>query len=279
MFSAAYAGLADAHSLLSAYGDIPPLELFPKARAAAARALALDSTSAEAHTSLGFIALFHDRDWTTAERELDRALALDTTAASVRLFRSWLFLITRRPERALQEIRRAQQMEPRSLIINTRVGSMLYYTRQYEAAVAQLRQTIDLDPTYELAHAELAHVYAAQNRPINEVRAEMLKAPTFATRYEGLGLGYALGTSGHTAEATRVRDALLARSRERYVDASSLALVYTGLGDTAHAVDWLEKAVADHAWSVGLLEVEPMWDRLRDDRRFRRLVEQLRLAS
>jgi len=245
----------------------------------ATRALALDSTSAEAHTSLGFIALFHDRDWPTAERELDRALALDATSASILLFRSWLFLITRHPERALQEIRRAQQMEPRSLIINTRLGSMLYYTRQYDAAVAQLRQTIGLDPTYELAHAELAHVYAAQHRPIDEVRSEMVKAPTFATRYEGLGLGYALGVSGHTAEATRVRDALLARSRERYVDAPSIALVYTGLGDTAHAVDWLERAVADRAWSVGLLEVEPMWDRLRDDPRFRRLIEQLRLAS
>src|SRR5262249_12616122 len=153
--------------LIPPYGDVAPLTLFPKARTAAARALALDSTSAEAHTSLGFIALFHDWNWSVAERELDRAMALDSTSASALLFRAWLFLITGRSERALAEIRHAQQLEPRSPLIATRYGSMLYYGRQYDAAVQQLRRAVEIDPTFQLAHAELAHVYAARGQPVD----------------------------------------------------------------------------------------------------------------
>ena len=144
-YARAWAGLADAYSLMPAFGDAPPSDAFTTAKAAAQRAVALDSTLAEAHTSLGIIAVFHDWDWATAAREFDRSLALDPTESRTHLFHAWYYRAVGRLDDALGELRSAQRLDPMSPIINARVAVILRVMRRYDEATAVAHQAIDLD--------------------------------------------------------------------------------------------------------------------------------------
>src|SRR6184192_848029 len=179
-YALAWSGLSDAYSHRAVWGYVPPRAVYAKAKAAALRALALDSTLAGAHTSLGFIALFYDWDWPTAGRELDRALALDPRYPDAHLFHGWYFVATNRMDDAIREVQTAVNLDPFSSVNNARLASMLYYARRYNEAVAQARRLREMDSMFFQVRVELARAYL-QLGQCDEALAAMKHAPEQAS--------------------------------------------------------------------------------------------------
>ena len=277
-YALAYSGLADTYSFLSAFGFGAPHELFPQAKAAALRALQLDSTLPEAHTSLGFTQLFYDWDWPAADREFRRALAFDSTFTPAILYHGWYNVAAGRLDDAIRDLERARSIDPLSLILNTRLATMLHWARRYDAAVAQLHRTLAIDSSYDLAHAQLARTYVQMRRCADAAAELRGRAAVFAAYYEAAIVGYSAAVCGRTAEARRILDAMLSRTgRGVYVSPEAIAIVYAALGDKEHAFAWLERALDDRTWSLYLLRVEPMLDGLRADPRFDGLIRRVGL--
>jgi len=277
-YALAYSGLADTYSFLSAFGFETPREMFPKAKVAALQALQLDSTLPEAHTSLGFISLFYDWDWPAADREFRSALSLDSTYTPALLYHGWYNVAVGRIDAAVSDLERARAIDPLSLILNTRLGTMLFLARRYDAALTQLSRTLALDSSYDLAHAALARVYI-QLRQCDRAQLELHgRTRMVAPYYESSALGYAAGACGHQGEATRTLEQLHAiRQRGQYVSPAVVASIYLGLGDKDQAFAWLDRALDDRTWSMFILRVDPMLDHLRDDPRYTRLIQRVGL--
>ncbi len=270
-YALAYSGLADSYAVMAAFGFMEPRAAYDLARPAALRALDLDSTLAEAHTSLGFIHLYYDLDPSAARVDLSKAITLDPHYATARLFNGWSELVIHGAAAALHEVQIAEQLEPLSLIIKTRVATMMLYERHYDDAQKQLRKVLEMDSTFALAEDQLARVLAA--------RGEFAAATASAQRGSQFGyvhargiLGYSLAAQGRRAEADRIIGALLVEARTQYVAPYDVALIYTGLGDKTQALYWLEKSfdVRDH--EALHLSLDPLLDPLRDDQRFNEIV-------
>src|SRR2546421_2897286 len=214
-YALAYAGLSDAYSHRAVFGYVPPHDIHSKAKQAALRALALDSTLAEAHTSLGFIDLFLEWDWATAGRELDRALALDPRYPPAHLFRAWYFLATDRMNDAVGEVQTAVRLDPFSLVNNARLASMLYYARRYNEALAQARRLLEMDSMFFQVRVELARAYL-QLGQCDEALAAMKHAPEQASgaAYFGGVWGWINARCGHPAQALAELNRFRAEARE-----------------------------------------------------------------
>ena len=275
-YAAAYAGLAESYGLLGSFGFRVPRDMYPKAKPAALRALALDSTLAEAHTALGYVNLFYDFDYEAGNHELTDAIELNPQYAPARLFRSWYFLAAGKPDEAVREIERARSLDPLSLIINTRAGTMRFFAKQYDSAMVQLLHTLELDPGYGLAHMQLSRAYLALGRCADALR-EASVGGVGAGNYEGANVGYAAARCGDSALARRELRQRLEQAERGYVPADVVARLYAGLGERSKALDWLERAYRQDTWSLMLLQVEPMYDNLRSEPRFQALVRRMRL--
>jgi TolB-like protein/DNA-binding SARP family transcriptional activator len=270
-YALAYSGLSDALSVLSIWGFVPPRDGFPRAKAAALRALGLDSTLAEAHTSSGIISLWFDLDGETARRELTRAIALDPRYPPAHLFYAWYLTTRGDTAAAVEEARRTRDLDPLSVVVNTRVASMLYYARRYEDALVQLHTTLELDSTNALAHAELARVFVRLGR-CPEALAAIHYIPASFPNVEGGVTGYAYAACGRRAEAVRMLRHLQGEARRGFVFASRIALLDEALGARDEAFIWLDRAIDQRDPTSELLPVEPLYDALRTDPRFPRLL-------
>jgi serine/threonine-protein kinase len=266
-YALAYAGLADSYGVLAAFGYLEPKQAYAKAKPAALKAIALDSTLAEAHTSLGFTHLYYDLDPASAKREFDRAIALDPRYATAHLFNAWYYLVTGQFDNAIREDEIARDIEPLSLIINTRLGTTERYAGRYDEAEKQLRKTLELDANFPVALDELARILASRgdykDASVNGQRAADLGY------VHGTGiLGYSLAMSGNRASAERIVNALIAKSKSEYVAPFDIGMIYTGLGNDSAAIEWLSrcKEVRDHEASH--LRFDPLLKRLRRDPRF-----------
>jgi TolB-like protein/Tfp pilus assembly protein PilF/tRNA A-37 threonylcarbamoyl transferase component Bud32 len=266
-YALAYAGLSDSYGVLGAFGYLEPKQAYAKAKPAALKAIALDSTLAEAHTSLGFTHLYYDLDPASAKREFDRAIALDPRYATAHLFNAWYYLVTGEFDNAIHEAQIARDIEPLSLIINTRLGTTERYAGRYDEAEKQLRKTLELDANFPIALDELARILAS--------RGDYKNASVSAKRAADLGyvhgtgiLGYALAMSGDRASAERIVNALIAKSKSEYVAPFDIGMIYTGLGNDSAAIEWLSrcKEVRDHEASH--LRFDPLLKRLRRVPRF-----------
>src|SRR5256884_5749545 len=218
-YALAYAGLSDAYSHRAVFGYVPPHDIHAKAKQAVLRALALDSTLVEAHTSLGFIELFLEWDWAAAGREFDRALALDARYPPAHLFRAWDFLATDRMNDAVGEVQTAVRLDPFSLVNNARLSSMLYYARRYIEALAQARRLLEMDSMFFQVRVELARAYL-QLGQCDEALAAMKHAPEQASgaAYFGGVWGWINARCGHPAQALAELNRFRAEAREgRYV--------------------------------------------------------------
>lgn len=276
-YARAWAGLADAYSLLPAFGDVSSGDAFPKAKLAVQRALALDSTLAEAYTSLGIISVFHDWDWETAAHAFDRALALDAQEPRTHLFHAWYHVAQGRLEDALREVRTAQQFNPLSPIINARLSSVLYYLRRYDEAGAAARQAIRLDSTNNGARAELGRTLLQQHR-FAEALAVLPRDLDFEAGELGGGtLGYAYGMAGRRIDALATQHRLEQRARERYITPEAFAEVAVGLGDTARALDWLERGYRERSFFLPFIGADPIYVPLHGSPRYQRIVRAIGL--
>lgn len=274
-YASAYAGLADAYNVMGGQTYIPPAVAFPMAKAAALHALALDSTLSESHAALGFIHLFNEWNGVAAQRELDRAIAIDPNYSSARLYKAFLLVSTGRATEGVAEIRRAQLLDPLSRIINARVGFVLFFARRFDDAIAAEAHALELDSTNGPAYWSLGAAHSA-------TRQFRLAAGDFARARALSGLmlgeeGYSYARSGDVARAKAFLDSLDERARTTYVDPYERALVYAGLGDRDRALDWLNRAREGHSASIIWLRAEPIFDGLRSDPRFAALIREVGL--
>jgi TolB-like protein/tetratricopeptide (TPR) repeat protein len=273
-YAQAWAGLGESYSLMGGFGYMAPTEAFARARAAANRALTQDSTLEDAHTALGFIHLFYDWDWAAARERFDQALTLDPRDGEARLFHSWYLVATNRLEDAITELRGAVADEPVSLILNTRLGTMLMFAGRYDEALAQFRRVLELDPNYPLAHLDLARLYAARGE--NDAAIEELRhAPEIVGSY-GLGLsGYVLAKAGRRVEAGAEIRRLQNDTAHRYAVALPIAQIYGALGDRDRAFEWMDRAYTDRNWSLYFCRVDPLLQSLRSDPRWEAFVRRM----
>ena len=278
-YALAWSGLSDAYSHRGVFGYVPYRDVYAKAKAAALRALALDSTRAEALTSLAFIALFYDWDWQTAGRELDRALALDPRYPDAHLFHGWYFVATNRIDDAVSELQSAVNLDPFSVINNARLASMLFYARRYNDAVAQSRRLIELDSTNLAGRVELARVDVQLGHCVEAVAAFQQVPELPPPPFRGL-LGWAYARCGHRAQALAQLSHLdIERKQGQIVSHYDVAMIHAGLGDTERAFAELDSAYAERPWAMLVLRVDPAFDGLHVDPRFGRLLKKVGLVS
>jgi TolB-like protein/DNA-binding winged helix-turn-helix (wHTH) protein/Tfp pilus assembly protein PilF len=275
-YAPAYVGVADALRGLSLAGEMASTEVFPKAKAAAQKALELDDSLAEAHAILGIIIFWYDWDWDAAENQFKRALEIDSNSADTHQFYANLLSFTGRHGEALDEIKRARELDPLNLRINALESQFLLHAGRTDEALAKSQKTFELDANYFLPHMWAASAYIEKGMYAEAV-AEARKAREFsgASTHPAALLGYALSKSGKRAEARVVLDELLKISAERYVSPYSIALLYNGLDRRVEALGWLERGVAQRDARMVFLKVEPKWNNLRDDPRFQDLLRRI----
>jgi serine/threonine-protein kinase len=266
-FARAWAGIGDSYSLLGAFGHLPPTEAFSKGRAAASRALALDSTLADAYTALGFINLFYDWDWDQARQRFDAALALDPRYGEARLFRAWYLVAVNRLDAAVETLREAVADEPVSLILNARLGTMLMLAGQPTRAIAQHRKTLELDSSYAISHLDLARLLAEQGDFAGASRELAFTSDTVGTLGAGVR-GYIYAKARRRDDALREIERLRSDRERSFVVAAPIAAIYGALGDMDRAFEWLDRAYADRNWTLLIMRTDPMLTALRGDPRW-----------
>ncbi len=277
-FALAETGRADAYAALALLELSPPTEAFPRAREAAERALALDPNLAEAHASLGLVRFQYDRDWSGAESELRTAIELNPNyAPGHQYFADYLKAMGRFDE-ALEEMRRAGELDPLSLAIATGIGHVLYLSREFDRAIEQYRKATTLDPTFVQAHLWFGRPYL-QKGMFTEAIVELKQAVQLSggSTISLAVLGHAYASAGREAEARAILGQLLDRSKERYLPSYWIALLYTGLGDQTEAMRWLDRAYEERSSWLVWIKVEPRFDRLRENPAFLSLLRRMGL--
>jgi tetratricopeptide (TPR) repeat protein len=279
-YALAHSGLADAYGLLAHYGVLEPAEVWTKAASLAASAVMLDDGSAEAHTSLAHVKATQDWDWTGAEREFQRAIALNPRYATAHHWYAASCLAPLgRLDEALNELLLARSLDPVSSIVARDLAMMHFYRRDFETALEQCDQTIELNPHFAPAYWLLG-VIQEQRKDFDESEAAFQRAVHLspqAPRIHG-ALGRTFALSGRKARARDVLRKLEAYSKARYVSPLEFAWIQFALGDVDGGFRWLAKACSDRAFELISINVDPRFDPYRDDRRFRDLTRRLGLA-
>lgn len=278
-YALAYAGLADVYSLIGLNRVMPSMVTLPKAKDAANKAIEIDPFLGEAHNSLALVKTIYEWDWPGAEKEFNRSLHLNPNDALTHSnFALYLSAMGRHAE-ALREIKRAQELDPLSLIINSLVGLMYFFNRQYDMTIEQGRMTSEIDPNFFWVHAGFGWSYEQTGR-----YEEAIREFEEAVKLTGGGIGMLLALahghaiSGQPEEARKILDQLQRASPDIYTSPYDIALVYVGLNEKDLAFEWLEKAFEDRFGWLIWLNVEPKWDSLRSDSRFSDLLARMNLA-
>ena len=268
-----YAGLADCYSNLTLFGSSPPKETFPRAEAAAIKAIEMDDSLATAHAALGRVRLFFDWDLEAAEKEFKRAIELNPNDAITREAYGNYLRAMARLEEALTETKLAQEFDPLSPYMSGSVGWVLFYMRRYDEAITQFSRTLEMDPTYGNPRWGIGRALVQKGLYIEAI-SEMDKGGLdFATPLGTKGHAYAL--AGNKTETNRLLD----QGRNNPLRTLEVAFIYIGLGQKDQALEWLNKAYeARSPWLVFGLKVDPRFDSLRADPRFADLLRRMHLA-
>jgi TolB-like protein/DNA-binding winged helix-turn-helix (wHTH) protein len=278
-YARAYSGLADSYALLGdwEFGALTPQEAFPKAEAAAKKALLLDDNLGEAHASLGLCLKSFDWDWKGAERELSRAIELSPSYATAHQWYAWNLIILGRNDEGIRELKKAEGLDPLSLIISADVADALVIAHKYDESMKQSRRTIEMDPSFAMAHYQLAqalvqtHQYSAAATELQE-SLELSRGNPICTAL----LGYLYAISGNEKEARKRLTQLENGASHGPSNAANIALIYAGLNEKDEAFAWLEKAYEARFNPAVLLR--PAFDVLRSDSRFQNLLRRLGLS-
>jgi DNA-binding winged helix-turn-helix (wHTH) protein/tetratricopeptide (TPR) repeat protein len=287
-YALAYAGMAASYVHMEIYGFVLPSEAMPRAREAALRAIELDATVAEAHASLALVRMFYERDWPAAEKEFGQALRLNPSYAAAHDWFAIYLMAKGRTGEALASIRKAQELDPLSLIINTDVACALYYARRFEDSIRQCRWVLETEPNFVTAHFRIGLAYEQLGR--YEEAAEAFrsavalstddpKAEAMAAFKGGAdaraSLAHTHALRGDYAAARGILAELEERAARAYVPPHDLALVYSALGEADKAHGWLRLAYQERFSLLVLLELDPRFDKLRADPRFASLLGQI----
>jgi tetratricopeptide (TPR) repeat protein len=277
-YAPAYAGLADCYNMLVVYGISQPKDAFPKAKEAATKALSIDSTLAEARTSLAFIK--HRWDWgrEDAEREFQLAIKSKPGYAPAHQWYSSYLVAMGRFDEAIAEARRAQELEPLSFIGNSHLGWILYFAGRYDDAIAHCKRLLDVDPNFFPARRYLGLVYEQKGMYAEAIAEFEMGVKLSGSPLMMALLGHAYAASGKKAEARRIVTEL-DQQKQKYVSPYTIATIYAGLGEKDQAFKWLEKAFDDRDIWLMNLKVDPQLAPLRSDNRFNDLLRRIGLTS
>jgi DNA-binding winged helix-turn-helix (wHTH) protein/tetratricopeptide (TPR) repeat protein len=276
-YALAYAGLADSYNLMAGNSGLPPRETFPKARAAAVKALEIDNTLAEAHTSLALVRYLFDWDWSAAEVGFQCAIELNPNYATAHHWYGEYLVLSRRFDKGFQELIQAQELDPLSLPIHADIGQYYFFTRQYQRAVEQLTRALDLEPHFVRALALLGWTFEQMGR-FKEAIAKFEQATALSGSRTLIvaGLGHAHAVSGNREEALKILAALKEQASRLYVSPYEIAVIHAALQENEQAFECLEQACDDHSVWLSWLEVDPRLDTLRADVRFEKLLGSVR---
>jgi TolB-like protein/DNA-binding winged helix-turn-helix (wHTH) protein/Tfp pilus assembly protein PilF len=279
-YGAAYAGLADGYIMLGMFYAPPPLEAYPQAKAAARRALELDDRLAEAHTALGTIYFRFDWDWSNAEQEFKRAIALNPSYSRAHHDYGWFLVAQARFDEAIAEMTRARELDPMSPLANTDVGWVYLRARRYDEAIRQMQRTFELEPDFGAARACLERAYRMKGmykEALDSARKEMTRAGATADELAALDKGDAAeGMRSVTRWRLKRR---LEAAKSRNLSPYNIAGFYAELDDRDAAFEWLERAFRERDSELVSLNVDPTFDSLRADARFADLLRRIGLNN
>lgn len=291
-YALAYAGMAASYVHLEIYGFVLPSEAMPRAESAALRAIELDATVAEAHASLALVRMFYERDWPGAEKEFRRALRLNPSYAAAHDWFAIYLMATGRAEEALASIRRAQELDPLSLVVNTDVACALYYARRFDDSIRQCRWVLETEPNFVTAHFRIGLAYeqlgrydeaAEAFRNAIALSADDSKAEAMAAFKGGAdaraSLAHTHALKGDREAARGILAGLEEQAARAYVPPHDIAMIYSALGEADKAFEWLGMAYKERFSLLVLLELDPRFDHLRADPRLKTLLDRTADAS
>ena len=275
-YSLAYAGLADTYAYLSFFNVVAPREAMPKAKTAAVKGLEIDKALAEAHVSLGYISFTYDGDWPAAGKHFEQALALNPAYTRGHTFYPFYLSSIGRSEEALEVAKGALDLDPASPAVSHSLAVQLYLARKFDRAIQQAHDTLEMDANFAISYAVLGEVYLSKGM-YREGLSELEKYSALSrSGAASLALlGYSHARLGERKESLQVIEALKAASKQSFVPALFVALVYAGLEDKDQAFTWLEKAYEERFNRLAYLKVEALWDPLRSDPRFADLLRRV----
>lgn len=275
-YAPAYAGEASCYAVMAVNSQLPADLTARQAIEAANEAIALDPNVAEAHAALGLVAFGIRYDWGAAESELSRALALDPNMASAHKYRALCRLYTGRTAEAQAEMRKALELDPLSVSLRVGEGMLSYYLRHYHQAVEKAHQILEMDPAFRDAHLMLGLALEGLRDWTGAEREYNVAALASTGDCESIArLAHVYARSGRTRKAREILDRLLKPAPDQCVDPYQVAFVYTALGQTGPALEWLEKAVRQH--TAIPMKVDPYLDPLRGDPGYQKLLARAHL--
>ena len=273
----AHAGLADCYNMLVVYGRLKPKEGFPKAKEAAMRALEINENSAEAHTSMAFIRFRFDWDRTATEREFQTAIRLKPGYAPAHQWYSSYLVAVERFDEAIAEAKRTEELEPLSFVASSHLGWIYYLSGDNDKAIEQCRKILELDPNSFPARRYLGLAYEAKGMYAEAIAEFQTGVKLSGSPLMLALLGHAYAASGKVTEAKQVLTELQQLPDQRYVSPYTVAAIYAGLGDQEQAFKWLETAVEERDIWLMNLKVDPVFAKLRNNRKFADLLARIRL--
>jgi serine/threonine protein kinase/tetratricopeptide (TPR) repeat protein len=283
-YALAYSGLADSYALLCDIGVVAPVNEMPLAKAAAQKSVDIDPFLAEGYTSRAFVKLAYDWDWKGAESDFKKALDLNPKYPTAHQWYASYLVQMGKFDRAREEIEQAQQLDPLSPIISSNAGLYSYFEHRYDDAITQYQRTLEIDPGFWVAHHYLGLAYAkkgSHDEAIRQLRG-LLELPGDAGLKDGAveknpevaaSLGFVYAKAGRPDEAVAIVGRLIDLSKQRYVSRLYMAIIYAGLGDRERTLDYLNQAYESRHPGLVLIRVDPIFDDLRSDERFKQLVK------
>ncbi|NIM10464.1 MAG: protein kinase [Candidatus Aminicenantes bacterium] len=277
-YALAWVGLADSYHLQATYSVKSPVEAFPEAEKAAQKALEIDNQLGEAHSSLAAIKLVYYWDWQAAEEEFKLAVKFNPNFHTAREWYAIYLAVTNRIDKSIAEMKRAVELKPLSTSPRIGLARHLYFARKYDEAITHFQLALKSDPNSFLAHGLLGQTYIA-NSMYPKAIDHFKKAMELAGNSPGMlcGLGYAYAVSGKQKEAREILNRLKERSNQKYIPPIYIAGIYIGLRENDRAFKWLEEAYIDRSEWMIYLNIEPIFDPIRNDPRFSELVKRVGL--
>jgi tetratricopeptide (TPR) repeat protein len=277
-YALAYAGLADCYTILAVYGLLAPREAKVEAERAACKALEINDDLAEGHNSLGAVRFRFDWDWEQTEAALQRARTLNPSYADAHLSYALYLQALGRLDESIAETRRACDLDPLSLLMETALGRALYFARQYDAAIVQCRKALELDGGYLPARFNLGRALVEKGQ-YGEAIAELKRAAEAGEVLYLAALGNAYARAGQGKRARLVLARIEKRAAQSYVSAYDLAKMHMGLGQKQQAMEYLERAHTDRSTRLVTLRVDPLFEALHSEARFQGLLRRMRLEG
>jgi tetratricopeptide (TPR) repeat protein len=276
-YAPAYAGLAFAYGVMGTYEVLSPENSFPNAKSFATRALQLDNTLAEAYTARAIAASFWEFNWSAAEQDFQRAMALDPSSEAAHHFYAEHLVNIDKGDRAVIEMRRARELDPLSLVVNATLGRVYRDARRYEQALEQCGKTVELEPNMQMGHWCLGQAYIGEHRYAAAVR-ELELANTLGTTPLILrDLAWVYAAVGNKSKANAILDGLMRKVQSEYMSPYSIGVVHAALGKKDEAFRYLNRAFTERDSHITYLALDPEVDPLRSDLRFQGLIERLHI--